>query len=90
MIDIAVGRDLELQPSITASGNADRERVAAYVFQRVAAKASAKRKVLEVSQLCQPLWAIPFLLNVSSAREFFGENESKWAARQWLVVKKLY
>lgn len=90
VIDIAVGRELALQPSITASGNGDRESAASYVFQRVVAKASAKRKALEVSQLCQPLWAIPFLHNVSGAQAFFAENDSKWAAREWLVVKKLY
>lgn len=88
VIDIAVGRMLVEQPSITMTGNAVREEAASYVFQRM--KPTAKLAILEVSQLCRPLWAIPFLGDVEAARTFFDENESKWCAKQWLVVKKLY
>jgi hypothetical protein len=88
VIDLAAGRWVAVQPSITASGDTTRENVAAYVFQRV--KASAKRQILDIGELCQPLWVLPFLRNVDGAKEFFDSKESKWSADQWLVCKKLY
>ena len=87
-VDLVVGRRLVLQPTITASGVESRETAADYVFQRV--KPAPKLYILDLADLCQPLWAIPFLHNVATAKAFFAADDSKWSADQWLVVKKLY
>jgi hypothetical protein len=70
VIDLAAGRWVVVQPSITASGDATREGVAAYVFQRV--KALAKREILDIGELCQPLWVLPFLRNVDGATRWYN------------------
>ena len=63
VIDLAVGRWLVVQPTITASGDSHRESAASYVFQRV--KPSAKTVIMDVAELCQPLWAIPYLATLT-------------------------
>ena len=63
VIDLAVGRWLVVQPTITASGDSDRESSASYVFQLV--KPSAKTLIMDVAELCQPLWAIPYLATLT-------------------------
>ena len=89
VIDLAVGRWLTVQKSL-AGGDADRETAASYVFRRVALKASTRRSMVDLGELCQPLWAMPVLGSVGDAKAYFDAHDSKWSAGQWLVTTKLY
>lgn len=90
VIDLAVGRWLSVQPTITATGDTTREKFASYVFQRVAVKPAGKCAIVDLAGLCQTLWAFPFLGDVDNAETFFNTEESKWSSRQWLICKKLF
>jgi hypothetical protein len=70
-----------------AATSAPRECAAA-VFQRV--KPFAKRVIVDVAQLCQPLWAFPWLNDYDTAKEFFRGKVNKWDADQWLVCDQLF
>ena len=87
-VDLAVARELLVQPTITATGNISRETAAAYVFQRV--KAAPKPVIVDLADLCQPLWTFPFLGSVTDAKTFFSGTSSKWSTNHWLIAPKLY
>ena len=90
MIDLAVGRWLSKQSTV-ANGNADRENAAKHAaFERVKPAPGSKCVIVDLADLCQPLWAMPVLGPVAIAREFFCTNTSKWSANQWLVCAMLY
>jgi hypothetical protein len=44
---------------------------------------------LEV-QLCQPMWAFPWLNTFDEAKDFFKSKVNKWDADQWLVCNELF
>lgn len=84
-VDIAVGRRMTVLSDISPPGL---ERDAAKkVFQLV--KLSAKRELVDVASLCQPLLAYPYLGDVASARAYLRGATSKWEAEKWLVCPKL-
>ena len=90
-VDLAFGRRLEVQQAAAApSGPEDafRREFAREVFQRV--KPAAASCVVDVAQLCQPLWACPRMRDVAGAKFEFCTQTNKWDAVQWLVASKLY
>jgi len=90
-VDLAFGRRLEVQQAVAApSGSEDalRREFAQAVFQRV--KPAAACCVVDVAQLCQPLWAFPWVRDVAGAKVLFRTKTNKWDAEQWLVASKLY
>jgi hypothetical protein len=69
-VDLAVGRKLELMPTVAAGAaatSAPRE-CAAVVLP------FAKRVIVDVGQLCKPLWAFPWLKDFDTAKEFFKDK----------------
>jgi hypothetical protein len=87
-IDLCIGRWLEVLPTVTGSGIEDRESAAA-IFQRV--KPQDTLQILEIGELCQPLWAFPWFGDYATSREFFSRSDyTKWDAEQWLIASKLY
>ena len=88
-VDLALGRYLAVQATVTTAGAASvREEWAKKVFQRVKPKAALV--ALDMGFLCQPLFAFPVLGNVQDAKAFFRAQLSKWDAEQWLVLSKLF
>jgi len=95
-VDFAVGRRLEVQQSVAAASlsgaagvaNSKRREFADAVFQRVKPTGAAC-VIVDVGQLCQPLWAFPWLRDVVGAKAFFRTKTNKWDADQWLVASKL-
>ena len=87
-VDLALGRRMIVQPTVTLTGCARHEEAASYLFQRV--KACEHCEFVDIGDLCQPLWTFPVLENVAVATAFFGSESSLWDAKQWLVCHKLY
>ena len=90
-IDFAVGRRLEVMPMVaagSAAASALRDCAGA-ILQRVKPKGE-KHVIVEVGQLCQPLWAFPWLNSFAEAKDFFKHKVNKWDADQWLVCSYLY
>jgi hypothetical protein len=88
VIDLAVGHWLTINPNVS-TGDANRE-VARYVLKRVSVGAAARLAILDLGELCQPLWAFPVVGKVADATTFFHTKETKWSAREWLVCNELY
>jgi hypothetical protein len=89
-IDFAIGRWLAVVPSVTGSGYPERDEAGA-ILQRVKPVGAGKLQILELKELCQPLWTFPWLKNFDTAKAFFASGRStKWDADQWLVCPKLY
>ena len=88
VIDLAVGYWLTINPNVS-TGDANRE-VARYVLKRVSVGAAARLAILDLGELCQPLWAFPVVGKVADATTFFHTKETKWSAREWLVCNELY
>jgi len=84
-IDLAVGRRLEVMPTVAAgpAATSAMRECAAAILQRV--KPSQKHVIVDVAQLCQPLWAFPWLNSFAEAQDFFKHKVNKWDADQWLV-----
>ena len=88
-VDLAIGRDLVVQPTVTTAGAAHgREKWLKTVLQRVKPKPALV--ALDIGFLCQPLWSFPVLGSVQDAKEFFHSQSSKWDAEQWLILSKLF
>jgi hypothetical protein len=90
-IDFAAGRRLQIQPTVAASSgdaaSAAPREFAQAVYQRV--KPVDARVIVEVGQLCQPLWAFPWLRDVATAKKMFRTKINKWDAEQWLVASTI-
>jgi hypothetical protein len=90
-IDLAMGQMMELHEDVAAASNTEAtlsREIAQAIFQRV--KPTGKLVVVEVGQLCQPLWAFPWLESFDAAKSFFRSKANKWDANEWLVSSKLY
>ena len=89
-IDLALRRWLAVQQNLTASGVSQREAAGA-ILQRVKVAGVGRPEILDLAELCQPLWVHPWLGNMENAKAFFrNNNSSKWDDEQWTVCKSLY